>query len=42
MEQIRLVRLTVLFGKSYIWVRLPDGVLALYPDPLHPDRLTAR
>ncbi|MET7776313.1 hypothetical protein ABZU94_10450 [Streptomyces mirabilis] len=34
MEQPRILRPTVLFEKRYVWVRLPDGRLALYPDPL--------
>ncbi|MET9086150.1 hypothetical protein ABZX77_30465 [Streptomyces sp. NPDC004237] len=34
MKQPRLLRPTVLFGKHFVWVRLHDGRLALYPDPL--------
>jgi len=36
-EQPRILRPTVLFEKRYVWVRLPDGRLALYPDPLRRD-----
>ena len=36
MEQPRILAPAVLFGKHYVWVRLPDGRLALYPDPLRP------
>lgn len=33
-QQARILRPAVLLGRRYIWVRLPDGRLALYPDPL--------
>lgn len=29
----RILRPAILFGKPYVWVRLRDGRLALYPDP---------
>lgn len=38
MQQPRILRYTVLFGKPYVWVRLPDRTLALCPSPLHPQQ----
>lgn len=34
MEEPGILGPAVLFGRRYIWVRLPDGRIALYPDPL--------
>lgn len=36
MQQARIIRYAALFGKHYVWVRLPDGTLALHPDPQPP------
>ena len=41
MEQLRILGFTILFGKHYTWVRLPDGRVALAPDPLCRERVHA-